>query len=45
MLHITALVERTAQILIGAISLGGVVKLPDKVNSDFGGVYKYLRTN
>jgi len=44
-LHITALVERTAQILIGAISLGGVVKLPDKVNSDFGGVYKYLRTN
>ncbi|MHB8328651.1 MAG: L-fuculose-phosphate aldolase [Acidimicrobiales bacterium] len=44
-LHVTALVERTAEIVIGAMALGGAVPLPDKVNSDFAGVYQYLRTN
>jgi L-fuculose-phosphate aldolase len=44
-LHITAVVERTASIVIGAISLGGPVPIPEKVNSDFAGVYKYLRTS
>jgi L-fuculose-phosphate aldolase len=44
-LHVTACVERTAQIVIGAMALGGAVSIPDKVNRDFAGVYKYLRTN
>jgi len=44
-LHITAVVERSAQIAAGAIALGGVTPLPEKVNRNFAGVYKYLRTN
>ncbi len=44
-LHVTALVERTAEIIIGSNALGGAVGLPDKVNSDFAGVYQFLRTN
>lgn len=44
-LHITAVVERSAQIAAGALSLGGVVPLPEKVNRNFAGVYKFLRTN
>lgn len=44
-LHVTALVERTAEIVIGAKALGGAVPLPEKVNSDFAGVYGFLRTN
>ncbi|HUC38385.1 MAG TPA: class II aldolase/adducin family protein [Acidimicrobiales bacterium] len=44
-LHITAVVERTASIVIGATALGGPTALPEKVNSDFAGVYKYLRSN
>jgi L-fuculose-phosphate aldolase len=44
-LHITALVERTAEILMGAAGLGGVVELPEKINKNFHGVYRYLRTN
>jgi len=43
-LHIVALVERTAQIAWGARSLGGVVPLPAKVNEDFAGVYQLMRT-
>jgi L-fuculose-phosphate aldolase len=44
-LHVTALVERTAEIVHGAMGMGGVVALPDKVNKNFAGVYQYLRTN
>ncbi len=44
-LHITALVERTAQIVWGARSLGGPVPIPADVNRNFAGVYTYLRTN
>ena len=44
-LHVTALVERTAEIVIGAMALGGAVALPDKTNRDFAGVYTFLRTN
>ena len=44
-LHITALVERTAQIVWGARALGGPVPIPDEVNRNFAGVYSYLRTN
>lgn len=44
-LHVTAMVERAAEIVLGAVALGGAVPLPDKTNSDFAGVYKYLRTN
>lgn len=44
-LHITALVERTAQIVWGARALGGPVPIPDEVNRNFAGVYDYLRAN
>ena len=44
-LHITALVERTAQIVWGARALGGPVPIPEDVNRNFGSVYNYLRTN
>ena len=42
-LHVTALVERTAQIVWGARALGGPVPIPDEVNKNFGAVYGYLR--
>jgi L-fuculose-phosphate aldolase len=44
-LHITALVERTAQIVWGSRALGGPVPIPEEVNRNFAGVYSYLRTN
>ncbi|HTY32610.1 L-fuculose-phosphate aldolase [Mycobacterium sp.] len=44
-LHITALVERTAQIVWGARALGGPVPIPEDVNHNFAGVYTYLRAN
>jgi L-fuculose-phosphate aldolase len=44
-LHVTALVERTAQIVWGAKALGGPVPIPDEVNRNFAGVYTYLRAN
>jgi L-fuculose-phosphate aldolase len=44
-LHVTALVERTAQIVWGARALGGPVPIPDDVNANFAGVYTYLRAN
>ncbi|BBX04437.1 fuculose phosphate aldolase [Mycolicibacterium moriokaense] len=44
-LHVTALVERTAQIVWGARALGGPVPIPDEVNTNFAAVYGYLRQN
>jgi L-fuculose-phosphate aldolase len=44
-LHITALVERSAQITWGARSLGPLHPLPDLVNDRFAGYYVYLRQN
>ena len=44
-MHITALVERTAQIAWGARALGGPVPVPDEVNKNFAAVYDYLRSN
>jgi L-fuculose-phosphate aldolase len=44
-LHITALVERNAQIILGARQLGALHELPDKVNQDFANIYAYLRQN
>jgi L-fuculose-phosphate aldolase len=44
-LHVTALVERTAQIVWGTRALGGPVPIPDDVNAGFAGIYGYLRTN
>jgi L-fuculose-phosphate aldolase len=44
-LHITALVERSAQIVWGAKVLGAIHELPDKVNDDFANIYKLLRTS
>jgi L-fuculose-phosphate aldolase len=42
-LHVTALVERTAQIVWGARALGGPVPIPYDVNQGFAGIYTYLR--
>lgn len=42
-LHHAGVVERTAQIVWGARVLGKVAAIPDKVNSDFAGVYKMMR--
>ncbi|WIM87586.1 L-fuculose-phosphate aldolase [Candidatus Mycobacterium wuenschmannii] len=44
-LHVTALVERSAQIVWGARALGGPVPIPEDVNNNFAGVYGYLRAN
>ena len=44
-LHITALVERSAQIVYGARALGAVVPLPESVDSGFASIYEYLRQN
>jgi L-fuculose-phosphate aldolase len=44
-LHVTALVERTAQIVWGARALGGPVPIPEDVNRNFAMVYGYLRAN
>jgi L-fuculose-phosphate aldolase len=43
-LHIVAIVERTAQIAWGARVLGGIVPIPEKVNKDFAGVYELMRS-
>lgn len=42
-LHITALVERSAQIVWGARQLGGEHRLPDHVNATFQTYYGFLR--
>jgi L-fuculose-phosphate aldolase len=42
-LHVTALVERTAQIAWGARALGGPAPIPDEVNKNFASIYTYLR--
>jgi L-fuculose-phosphate aldolase len=44
-LHVTALVERTAQIVWGARALGEPIPLPGDVNAGFAGIYAYLRAN
>lgn len=44
-LHITALVERSAQIVWGARALGAVQEIPDKVSEGFAAIYGYLRQN
>lgn len=45
-LHIAALVERTAQIIWGTRAMGGTVHpLPEQVNRNMAGVYRYVRDN
>jgi L-fuculose-phosphate aldolase len=44
-LHITALVERSAQIVYGARTMGAVVPLPEKVDAGFASIYEFLRQN
>lgn len=45
-LHNAALVERTAEIIAGARSMGATIHpLPEKVNTDMAGVYRYVRDN
>jgi ribulose-5-phosphate 4-epimerase/fuculose-1-phosphate aldolase len=41
-LHQAGVVERAAQVVIGARQLGGEVALPPRVNRDFSGVYKLM---
>lgn len=42
-LHAALVVERTAHIVWGARLLGATHDLPQKVNDDFGGVYRFVR--
>jgi L-fuculose-phosphate aldolase len=45
-LKITALVERNAEIIMGARILGALHELPEDVNREFAGIYTgFLRTN
>jgi L-fuculose-phosphate aldolase len=45
-LHNAALVERTAKIVWGARAMGVAIHpLPDKVNQDMAGVYRFVREN
>jgi L-fuculose-phosphate aldolase len=45
-LHNAALVERTAKIVWGARAMGATIHpLPEKVNRDMAGVYKFIREN
>ncbi len=45
-LHNAALVERTAKIVWGTRAMGGTVHpLPEKVNKNMAGVYKFIREN
>ena len=45
-LHNAALVERTAKIVWGARAMGATIHpLPDKVNRDMAGVYRWMREN
>jgi L-fuculose-phosphate aldolase len=42
-LHITALVERSAQIVWGAMTMGKIHELPDEVNETFATYYSFMR--
>jgi L-fuculose-phosphate aldolase len=42
-LHITALVERSAQIVWGARQLGGELRLPEEVDATFRSYYGFMR--
>ncbi|MDP1793822.1 MAG: class II aldolase/adducin family protein [Acidimicrobiales bacterium] len=45
-LHNAALVERTAKIVWGTRAMGGTIHpLPEKVNRNMAGVYKFIREN
>lgn len=45
-LHHAGLVERTAKIVWGARAMGATIQpLPEKVNVDMAGVYRYVREN
>ena len=45
-LHHAALVERTARIVWGARAMGAVIhSLPEKVNRDMAGGYRFMRSN
>lgn len=43
-LHVAQLIERTAEIIHGARVLGEVIPLPEAVNKQFSGYYRYGRT-
>ena len=43
-LHVGHLVERTAEIVWGARQIGEIVPLPDEINQQFAGYYRFGRT-
>jgi L-fuculose-phosphate aldolase len=43
-LHITALVDRVAQVVVGAHSLGTVHEVPPDVNEKFATIYPFMRS-
>jgi L-fuculose-phosphate aldolase len=44
-LHVTQLVDRSAEIIWGARVFGTIQPLPDKTTADFRNVYEFLRSN
>lgn len=42
-LHTALVVEHNAQIMWGAIALGGVVELPEKARTEFTNIYDFIR--
>lgn len=44
-LHQAGVVERAAHVIWGAGALGGAQPLPQKVNTDFGNLYRMVRSN
>ena len=42
-MHVTALVERNAEIILGAMQLGGAVPIPEEVSAEFASIYGILR--
>ena len=42
-LHSALVVEHNAQIMWGAMALGGVVPIPEKTQTNFKGVYDFIR--
>ena len=42
-MRVTALVEKVAQIVIGARAIGGEVAVPEDVKANFHGIYQLMR--
>jgi ribulose-5-phosphate 4-epimerase/fuculose-1-phosphate aldolase len=42
-LHSALVVEHNAQIMWGAVALGGVAPIPEQARQNFAGVYDFIR--